>query len=137
MVARLTPEGMGDRINAYRKALNLTGMSSACAAGLRPARKAARKKNFGFTDRTGVTRRRIGPVRRYKASTARFYGTGGAYFRGGGIIGASLEYLPKYGGRYSYLGPALRASNGAMREAFIRQADKEVDRAVAQARKIF
>ena len=136
MVARLEPEIMVKRVDEYRRALNLTGMSSACAAGLRPARKAARKKNFGFTDRTGVTRRRIGPVRRYKASTARQYGTGGAYFRGGGIIGASLEYLPKYGGRYRYLGPALSQAQGAMREAFIRQADKEIDRAVAKARKI-
>ena len=135
MVARLEPNIMIARIDEYRRALNLTGMSSACAAGLRPARKAARKRGFGFTDRTGITRKRIGPVRRYKASTARQYGTGGAYFRGGGIIGASLEYLPKYA-RYRYLEPALRQAQGAMREAFIRQADKEIDRAVAKAIKI-
>ena len=116
----------------YSFGLSFGGMSSACAAGLRPARNAARQKNFGFTDRTGVTRKRIGKVRRYRASTARRYGGGGAYFRGGGIIGATLEW--RFGRRYSYLEPALRQTESQQLERFLIQANKEVDRVILRAR---
>ena len=134
MPVNATPEVMSRRILEFAEILNYSGMSSACAAGLRPVRRAARRRNFGFTDRTGETRKSIGPVRRYKSSTARRYRTGGAYFRGGGIIGAVLEY--RYERRYAYLAPAYsRAQAGAFR-AFVQQGEKEVTKAARLARNI-
>ena len=134
MTAIVLPNVMDKRIQSYAAALTYSGMSNASAAALRPVRKAAKRKNFGFTDRTGVTRKRIGPVRPYKIATARRYRTGGAYFRAGGIIGATLEY--RFGRRYSYIEPAIREKRSETEQAFIRQADKEVDKAVAIARRI-
>ena len=126
-----SPEGMALRIAEYADLLTYQGMSAACAAGLRPVRKVARRKNFGFTDRTGSTRKSIGPVRRYKASTAQRYRGGGAYFRGGGIVGATLEY--RFNGRYRYLAPAYSEARGASFNAFVRQGEKEVTKAARLA----
>ena len=134
MANTTTPDGMAKRITEYAQFLSYGGMSSACAAGLRPVRRAARRKNFGFTDRTGETRKSIGPVRRYKKSTALRNRGGGAYFRGGGIVGAVLEY--RFERRYAYLGPAYSRARSPAYQAFVRQAEKELVKAANQARNL-
>ena len=132
MVAEVSPEVMARRMRQYAEVLSLGGMSTACAAGLRPVRTAARKKNFGFIDRTKRTRKRIGKVRRYKIATARRYKGGGAYFRFGGRITARLEY--DFGKQYSFIAPAFRQTRGAQLERFLIAGRKEVIRAAKRAR---
>ena len=134
MVAEVSPEVMARRIEEFAELLTYQGMSTACAAGLRPVRRVARRRNYGFTDRTGKTRASIGPVRRYKKSTAQRYHAGGAYFRGGGIVGAVLEY--RYAGRYKYLAPAYQEASGAAFRAFVRQGEKEVIKAARLASRL-
>ena len=129
-----SPEVLARRVQELSKILRYGGMSSACAAGLRPVRKVARSKNFGFTDRTGRTRKSIGPVRRYKPATAQRKRGGGAYFRGGGIVGATLEY--RFGRQYAYLAPAASQAQGAQLQAFLRQGEKEVTKAARSARRL-
>ena len=131
MPADVSPEVMANRIEEFAQLLTYQGMSACCAAGLRPVRRVARRRNYGFTDRTGDTRKSIGPVRRYKISTARRYRSGGAYFRGGGIVGAVLEH--RFGGRYKYLAPAFAEAQGAALRAFERQGEKEVIKAARLA----
>ena len=132
MVEGVSPETMNRRYAAYAEDLSYSAMSRACAAGLRPVRRRARRKNIGFTDRTGKTRKAIGPVRQYKPSTARRYRGGGAYFRGPGIVGAVLEYY--YGRKYAFLEPSRRAASGEMLAAFTKAAERELDKAAAKAR---
>ena len=134
MAENTTSEALAHRIVEFADLLSYGGMSTACAAGLRPVRRVASRKNFGFTDRTGRTRASIGPVRRYKASTSKRYGGGGAYFRGGGVVGAVLEY--RYGGRYQYLAPAYKQAEGAAYRAFVRAGEKQVTKAAAKARNL-
>ena len=134
MAENTTPDVMATRITEFAELLSYSGMSTACAAGLRPVRRAARRKNFGFTDRTGQTRKSIGPVRRYKASTAKRHRGGGAYFRGGGIVGAVLEY--RFEGRYKYLAPAYSRARTPSLRAFVQQGEKEVAKAAAKVRNI-
>ena len=133
MVATVTPEQLGKRVLDYTRLLSYGGMSAACQSALRPARKLANTKNFGFTDRTGDTRKKIGPVRRYKISTARRKHGGGAYFRGGPFpAGPVLEY--RFGGQYQYLSPAVDQTGPQQLREFVRQGEKEVDKAIVRAR---
>ena len=135
MPENTSPEVMSRRIQEFAEFLNYAGMSSACAAGLRPVRRAARRRNFGFTDRTGETRKSIGPVRRYKTSTAKRFRAGGAYFRGGRFpTGPVLEY--RFGRRYAYLAPAYSRAQASSFRAFVEQGEKEVAKAAAKARNI-
>ena len=122
---------MARRILEWRDELSYAGMSNACAAGLRPARRIMRKRNFGFTDRSGQTRKRIGKVRKYARSTQKKRRGGGAYIRAGSRVGVILEY--HYGGRYAYIAPALRQALPQMEEAFNQRAQLEVSRAIARA----
>ena len=135
MALDTSPENMALRMREFEQVLSYSGMSAACAAGLRPVRTQARKKNFGFTDRTKQTRKQIGPVRRYKASTARRYRGGGAYFRGAGRIGWALEY--KFGRQYAFLEPAEKLTKSLQFERFLVAGRKEVNKAAAKARRLF
>ena len=130
-MAGVTPEVMAERIRFYQIDLSYSGMSTACAAGLRPARRKSKKKNVGFTDRTGKARKNIGKVRKYKSSYARQRGGGGAYFSGGSIISVFLEY--DFHGRYQFLRPAVASSQSEMLEAFTRTAEREIDKAERKA----
>ena len=131
MAATLTPKQMSDRMQEYARQLSYRGMSTAAAAALRPARKIARRKNFGFVDKTGKTRKNIGKIRKYKIQYALRKGGGGAYFRGGSIAAARLEY--DYGGRYRFLRPAVRSAYVAMNEQFVLAASKELLKAEQRA----
>ena len=132
MVERVTPEIMSRRIAEYTEELSYAGMGRACAAGLRPIRRRARRKNVGFTDRTGKTRKAIGPVRVYKPSTARRYGGGGAYFRGPGLVGVVLEY--RFGRKYAFLEPSRRAATSETLTKFTAAAEREAEKAAAKVR---
>ena len=134
MVERVTPETMGRRIAAYTEEMSYAGISRACAAGLRPVRRAARRRNTGFRDRTGKTRKAIGPVRNYKQSTARRHGGGGAYFRGPGVVGAVLEY--RFGRKYAFLEPSRQKTAGQSLAAFTKAAERELDKAAVMARRV-
>ena len=122
---------MARRILEYRDELSYAGMSNACAAGMRPARRVMRKRNFGFTDRTGQTRKRIGLVKKYARATQKRRGGGGAYIRAGSQVGVLLEY--GYNGRFSYIAPAIRQALPEMEAAFTQRAQREVDRAIQRA----
>ena len=130
-MAEITPEQMANRMEEFRRNVSHSAMSAACAAALRVARRKARSSNYGFTDRTGETRKGIGPVRRYKASTARRKGGGGAYFRITFPVGAVLEY--RYAGKYRYVLPALRSTISQRFAVFTRTANREIDK---EARKL-
>ena len=125
-MAEISPEQMANRMEEYRRYVSHTAMSAACAAALRVARRQARSSNYGFTDRTGETRKGIGPIRRYKPSTAKRKGGGGAYFRIPYPVGAVLEY--RYAGKYRYVLPALRATTSQRFVAFTRTANREIDK---------
>ena len=128
-----TPRELGQRAAVFSQILSYAGMGAACQAGLRPARKVARRKNYGFTDRTGKTRKAIAPVRRYTRATAYRYRGGGAYFRGGPFpVGPVLEY--RYGGRYQYLAPAVDQTEHLQLREFVKRAEKETTLAVRRAR---
>ena len=122
---------MARRIGKFAAVLSVGGMNAACAAGLRPVRRQMRKRNWGFTDRTGKTRGAIGKVRRYKRRTIRRKGPG-AYIRGGSLVGALLEY--RYGGRFSWIGPALGLTRSASLAAFTARARRELTKAATRAR---
>ena len=123
-MADITPEQLQRVMREYQETASYKAMSAACAKALRPVRRIAKRKNFGFTDRTGETRKAIGPIRRYKFSTARRLGGGGAYFRGPGIIGARLEY--DYDQKYSFIRPARARSLGSQYNAFVKAANEEI-----------
>lgn len=129
----VTPQQMARRIKAFGNELSTTGMSRACAAGLREARKQARKRNFGFRDRTGNTRRRIGKVRRYRPRTVRRYGAGGAYFRGGAKTALYLEFHNS--GENAFLIESSRLTRNAQFNSLTRAGQREVEKASRRARR--
>ena len=131
MVVSITPAQMANRLEEFRRIGSTNAMSAAAAKALVPVRRQARRKNFGFKDLTGQTRKSIGPIRRYKRSTVRRYGGGGAYFRGGGIVGALLEY--SYDQKYQYLRPAFEKTRGAQFSAFTREANIQM---IKEARRL-
>ena len=132
-MADVTPEELNAIMRRYQDNVTYRAMSQACAKALRPVRRIARRRNFGFTDRTGETRKAIGPIRQYKNSTARRYKGGGAYFRGPGIIGARLEY--DYGQKYSFLRPARDRSLGAQFNVFVRAANEAIEKETDRLRR--
>ena len=129
-MAVVSPNVMARRINEFRNELSYAGMSAACVAGLRPVRQTIKKPNFGFRDRTGQTRRRVGLVKPYAASTSKRRRGGGAYFRAGGVAGLLLEY--RYEGT-AFIRPAVEQNIGLMQEFFVRRAIREQDKAVRKA----
>ena len=131
MAATLTQQQMAVRVGRYANELSFRGMSNACAVALRPARRYARRKNFGFVDKTGETRKNIGKIRKYAPAYAQRRGGGGAYFRGGSIAAVRLEY--DYGGKYRFLRPALGSAFAAINQQFIFAAEKELLKAEQRA----
>ena len=123
---------MARRIRDFSHDLSTRGMSSACAAGLRPVRKQARKRNFGFTDRTGRTREKIGKIRRYRPRTVRRYRAGGAYFRGGAKTALYLEY--RNNAEYAFLGESQARTTGAQYQQFTRVGGREMQKSARRAR---
>ena len=134
MAATLTQQQMSRRIERYANELSFNGMSNACAVALRPVRRYATRKNFGFVDKTGKTRKNIGKIRKYKPTYAHKRGGGGAYFRGGSIAAVRLEY--DYGGKYRFLRPALGSAFAAVNEQFTIAARAEIVKAEQYARRI-
>ena len=132
-MASVTAREMAIRMREYTHGLSFRGMTQACKAGLRPVRRQVKKRNYGFRDRTGQTRKNIGLIRGYKPSYAQRRGGGGAYFRGGSIAAARLEY--DYGEKYSFIRPAQRANIDEMETSFIREARKQSEREAARARR--
>lgn len=124
---------MTRRIRDFGHDLSTRGMSSACAAGLRPVRKQARKRNFGFTDRTGTTREKIGKIKRYRPRTVRKYRGGGAYFRGGAKTALYLEY--RNNAEYAFLGEAQQLTIGAQFREFTRVGGREMQKAARRSRR--
>lgn len=132
-MANVTPQEMTRRIRDFGHDLSTSGMSAACAAGLRPVRKQARKRNFGFTDRTGRTREKIGKVRRYRPRTVRRYRGGGAYFRGGAKTALYLEYHNN--SQNAFLGEAQALTTGAQFREFTRVGGRQMQKSARRARR--
>ena len=132
-MADVTLEEMQAIMRRYQQNVTYRAMSQACAKALRPVRRIARRRNFGFTDRTGETRKAIGPIRQYKNSTARRYKGGGAYFRGPGVIGARLEY--DYEQKYAFIRPARNRSLSSQFNTFIRAANESIDKETDRLRR--
>ena len=136
-MADITPEEMARRIRIMGERLSVTGMNASCQAGLRPTRAYVKRRNFGFLDRTGATRRAITIVRRYKRSTVRRNGPG-AFFRG-----RLLVAIFQYGARRRLRGEirarriltrAQRSTRAASLRAFVTRGRQELTKAVVRAR---